>query len=67
MLELLHRKRVFDAAEWVQDNIYLNAEVSPNKPGKLNLTRQPWMKEILQAFLDPSITELYMCMGAQTR
>ena len=55
-----------DAATWLEDNIYLPREVSPNAPGQLNLTAQPWMREILESVTDPRTKEINLVMGAQT-
>ena len=55
-----------EAAEWLENNIYLPREVSPNSPGQLNLTAQPWMREILESVADPRTKEVNLVMGAQT-
>lgn len=55
-----------EAATWLEDNIYLPREVSPNAPGQLNLTAQPWMREILESVTDPRTKEINLVMGAQT-
>lgn len=54
------------AADWLENNIYFDANVSPNSPGNLDLSRQPWAKEILDAAMDPRNNELNLVMGAQT-
>ncbi len=66
MLELLKKQRCDTPSEWVEENLAFNTELSPNLPGRVSLARQPWMREILACFLDPSITELHLVMGAQT-
>ena len=55
-----------DAATWLENNIYLPREVSPNAYGKLNLNNQPWMREILECVADPRIKEINLIFGAQT-
>jgi YgiT-type zinc finger domain-containing protein len=55
-----------DAASWLESNIYLPREVSPNAYGKLNLNNQPWMREILECVADPRIKEINLIFGAQT-
>lgn len=55
-----------DAATWLESNIYLPREVSPNAYGKLNLNNQPWMREILECVADPRIKEINLIFGAQT-
>lgn len=52
--------------EWVEGNIQFSHETSPNAPGPVSLARQPWMEEILQCFLDPTIEEVVLVMGTQT-
>lgn len=32
------------AADWLENHIYLPREVSPNAPGRLDLSRQHWMR-----------------------
>lgn len=54
------------AADWLEQNIYFDNNVSPNSPGNLDLSRQPWAKEILDSAMDPRINELNLVMGAQT-
>ena len=53
------------AGEWLEKNIYLSREVSPNNPGKLDLSRQPWMRGILEAVVNPRVREINLLMGAQ--
>lgn len=55
-----------DAASWLENNIYLPRELSPNAYGKLNLNNQPWMREILECVADPRIKEINLIFGAQT-
>lgn len=54
------------AAEWLCANIYFDNNVSPNSPGNLDLSRQPWAYEILEAAMDPINNEINLLMGAQT-
>lgn len=54
------------AATWLQENVYMPREVSPNAPGNLNLTQQPWMYDILESIIDPRVKEVNLVMGAQT-
>ena len=53
------------AADWLEENIYFDSQVSPNSPGNLDLSRQPWAKEILEAAMDPRINDINMVFGAQ--
>lgn len=65
MLESLHINYCENAREWVEGNLVLPPEVSPNLAGRVSLARQPWMAEILESFLDPTLEDLYLCMGTQ--
>lgn len=66
MLETLITPTCDDAVAWLEGNLTLPREVSPNSPGQLSLARQPWMHEILRAFLNPGLTHLTLVMGTQT-
>lgn len=55
-----------DPVAWLQSNLSMPLEVSPNNPGPLSLTAQPWMAEPLRAWLDPAVTHLHLVMGTQT-
>lgn len=50
--------------KWLEDNIYLSQEVSPNQPGKLSFVHQPWIREILRNMLNPYVKEITLCTGA---
>lgn len=54
------------AADWLEKNIYFDANVSPNAPGQLDLSRQPWAREILDTFMDPRIDDINLVFGAQS-
>lgn len=54
------------AADWLCQNVYFDSSVSPNSPGNLDLSRQPWSHEILEAAMDPRNNEINLVMGAQT-
>ena len=54
------------AADWLESNIYFDSNVSPNAPGNLDLTRQPWAREILDAAMVPRNNEIDLVFGAQT-
>ena len=66
MLETLITPTCSDPVAWLESNITLPPEVSPNSPGRLSLARQPWMHEILRTFLDPGVSHLSLVMGTQT-
>lgn len=53
-------------ADWLERNIYMPREVSPNAPGMLSLSGQPWAREILRTIDDPKTQEVELVMGAQT-
>ena len=55
-----------EAATWLEQNIYMPREVSPNAPGQLNLSAQPWIRDILESVIDPRTKEINLVMGAQT-
>lgn len=54
------------AADWLEQNIYIPRQVSPNAAGNLNLSNQPWMRAILQDVADPRTKEITLVFGAQT-
>lgn len=54
------------AWEWLENNVYFSSDVSPNSPGNLDLSRQPWAKDILEATQDPRNTNIDLVFGAQT-
>lgn len=53
-------------ADWLERNIYMSREVSPNAPGMLSLAGQPWAREILRVIDGPKTQEVELVMGAQT-
>lgn len=65
MFEELLYKSCGDAGEWCERHLSMPAMVS-HRPGPLSLARQPWMREILQSFLEPGLEHLYLVMGSQT-
>lgn len=50
------------AADWLMQNIYFDRNVSPNSPGNLDLSRQPWAREILESAMDPRINNIDLVM-----
>ena len=66
MLESLFTPACGDPAAWIESTLSFPLSVSPSAPGPISLARQPWMKEILAAFLDPTVEHLHMVMGTQT-
>ena len=65
-ISLLERDICDDPIEWLEENIYLDNVVSPNAPGQLTLSGQPWAHQILRDVMDPSIQHITLCTGAQT-
>lgn len=55
-----------NGADWLEQNITLPPEVSPNNAGQLSLARQPWAREILNNVLDPATNKITLSFGAQT-
>lgn len=51
---------------WLEEHVYFDRSVSPNAPGNLDLSRQPWAREILEAAMDPRTNEINLVFGAQT-
>lgn len=54
------------ARAWLENNITLPVEVSPNNPGKLSFDAQPWAGQILQDAVDPAVHKITLCFGTQT-
>lgn len=54
------------AVDYLEKNIYLPIEVSPNNAGKLSLARQTWAHAILEEVLNPKTQKITLCFGAQT-
>ncbi len=57
------RERV-SLPDWCARELELPAETGPN-PGRLNLDRFPFMREILAAAEDPEVEEIIICMATQ--
>ncbi len=66
MLEGLLQAHCSDPVAWVEENISFPPVISPNAPGRVSLSRQPWAREILEAVLDKTVEHLYLVMGTQT-
>lgn len=66
MLEALFSPHCADPVRWIESNLVFPREVSPSSPGAVSLARQPWMREILSAALEPTTEHLHMVMGTQT-
>lgn len=66
MLESLFTPACADPVRWIETTLSFPLSVSPSAPGPVSLARQPWMREILIAFLDPAVEHLHMVMGTQT-
>lgn len=56
----------FNASEWVENNIRVGSDVSPNMPGLVSFSKQPWARQILADFLDPAVEIICIKSGAQT-
>ncbi len=65
-MSLLTRDIIDDPIEWLESNIYLDASVSPNAPGPLTLSGQPWARQIILDVANPEIDHITLCTGAQT-
>ena len=66
MLESLFSPHCTSPREWIESNLIFPRQCSPSSPGPISLARQPWMAEILETALDPSVEHIYMVMGTQT-
>lgn len=55
-----------DASLWLEQNVYFPREVSPNAAGNLDLSQQPWARQILEDVTDPRVQEITLVFGAQT-
>lgn len=66
MIEPLLKPVCSDPVEWVEGNLAFSPVTSPNRPGPISLAEQPWMREPLESFLDPSLQDLHLVMGTQT-
>ena len=66
MLEMLYSKVCHDPVEWVERNLTFPPEVSPMRPGAVDLSRQPWMRQVLEDVLDPGVEHIHLVMGTQT-
>lgn len=55
-----------DPVAWVERNLTFPSEVSPGRPGAVDLSRQPWMKSILEDVLNPAVEHIHLVMGTQT-
>jgi hypothetical protein len=51
--------------EWAEANIEFPPSVSANEPGPFSTRRRPYMREIIEAFRDPGVTDIIMPWGAQ--
>lgn len=56
----------FDPVDWLEENIRVSSDVSPNMPGLVSFQKQPWARQILQDFLNPAIEVICIKSGAQT-
>lgn len=65
MLESLMLPRCDDPAAWIEQNLRMSADSSPNCPGAVSLARQPWSKQILLDALDPEVEQIWLVMAAQ--
>lgn len=61
---LLLRERV-RASEWAEKNLIFPRGTSPNAPGPLSFDRQPYLREIVDCCLDPSVETVFFSGGAQ--
>lgn len=65
MLEALLLHERMPASQWAESNLVFPRGTSPNAPGPLSFERQPYLREILDCALDPSVETVYVSGGAQ--
>lgn len=65
MLESLLLHERMPAAEWAEANLIFPRGTSPNAPGPLSFERTPYLREILNCALDPTVENVYVSAGAQ--
>ena len=65
MLEGLILQERVPASQWAESNLIFPRGTSPNAPGPLSFERQPYLREILDCALDPSVETVYVSGGAQ--
>lgn len=51
--------------EWCEENMKLSARQTEN-PGPFSTANRPYMRELLENWKDPSVTEVTACWGVQT-
>lgn len=66
MLEDLLFQPRGSVVEWVERELRLPRETSPNAPGPVSLDRQPYMREPLECLRNTRIEHLYLVWAAQT-
>jgi len=61
----LRPPELLGVAEWAEKHLRLAPKVT-NFPGPYRADLTPYVRGIFDAFLDPAITFIYLCFGAQT-
>ena len=65
MLEGLLLQERERASVWAERNLIFPRGTSPNAPGPLSFERTPYLREIVDCCLDPTVETVYICGGAQ--
>lgn len=52
--------------DWAEKTLVFPRETSPNAPGRVSLSRQPYMREPLEVLRDTKIEHLYFVWASQT-
>ena len=65
MLEPLFLRDRERASLWCEQNLIFPRETSPNNPGPLSFARQPYLREIIDCALDPTVENVYVAGGSQ--
>lgn len=66
MLEGLLIKDPENVADWCEHNLTFSPKVSATDPGPVSFSRQPYLREPLNAFADWNVEKVYLPMAAQT-
>lgn len=61
-LKLQDRQR---ASQWCESHLIFPRGTSPNQPGPVSFDRQPYLREIIDTVLDPTVENVYFAGGSQ--
>lgn len=55
-----------DPLSWLEENITIPREFSPNAPGRFDISRTPYLRELYESRLDIRVKELVLSFGTQS-